>query len=153
MITEIILVITLLLPTAYALWDDRNGDKHPNRDWLIIGIAMFVCCVIVSVIDGRFGFLFNMLRSVSLSLGMYVLIFDWAVVLMLVSRDVIELKRGEKWYNHFSNTAWPDRWDWWRWLPWYGRLFVRLWIFTVLAIIYFCPCKIQAYENACMICR
>jgi hypothetical protein len=91
MITVIIFVLTLLLPTAYALWEDRNGDVHGkwNKDWIAIVTIMIVSSAIVSIFDGRFGYTFNFVRSMCLSLGLYILIFDWLVVLMLVNRDVI----------------------------------------------------------------
>lgn len=150
---DIIFILILLIPTGYALWDDRNGDVHPNNDWLKIGGVMIICSVIVSLLDHRIGFWINMLRTFLMSFALYGLIFNWAVVWMLVKRGIIELPKGVKWFNYFSKTSWPDNWMIWNTLRWWQRLLTQLLIFCWPAVLYFCPCKIQSYYNQCFICQ
>lgn len=150
---DFVFILLLLTPTAYALYDDRDGDKHPNRDYIMIGITMIIASVVVALFDSRLGFWINMLRNLLMSFGLYSLIFNWAVVYMLVKRKVIELPKGVKWYNYFSATTWPDNWFFWNQLSWWKRLLIQLWIFGVCASVYFCPCKIVSFYNECFICR
>jgi hypothetical protein len=153
MITEIIFLLTISIATAYALYEDRNGDVHPNKDWIMVLIVMAVCSIIVAMFDNRMSFLMDFVRSMFMAVGIYALLFDYLIVIVHKVRRVIELKPGEKWYNRMSDTAIPDKWDWWRAMHWYGRLFARIWVFSICVIVYFCPCKIQHYTNQCFICQ
>lgn len=150
-ITQIIIIVTLCAPLAYAVIEDRNGDKHPNNDWMIIGLFMLVASIVSAFIDGRFNFWFNLFRSFMLSFGIYVLLFDYIVSIVLVMRGTVEGKINP--LKHFSDTAIPDKWAWWRAIGWGGRLFVKAWVFAVCYIVYFCPCKIADYNQTCMICQ
>lgn len=149
-ITQIIIIITLCIPLGYAIWEDRKGDKHPNHDWVIIGIIMVVVSFIAAFIDGRFNIWFNWFRSFMLSFGIYAALFDYGVSFMYLISKKVERKVNP--LTHLSDTAWPDRTPWWRALGWGGRLFVKAWVFAVCYIVYFCPCKIADYTQTCMIC-
>lgn len=151
--TDIIFIILLLIPTAYAVYNDRDGDVHPNNDWVQIGVVMLVCCLVVSFVDTHLNMLANLLRTFLMSFGLYCLLFNWAVVIMLVNRGKIELPKGKKWYQHFSKNTWPDNWFFWNQLSWWKRLLIQLWIFGVCASVYFCPCKIVSFYNECFICK
>jgi hypothetical protein len=139
-------ILILFIPTAWALWDDRNGDKHPNKDLLGVGLLCIVTSSIVTAINPLTNWWFDLIRSLALSGAIYTSIFPYAVNYMLFNRGIINAK---KWYDHLSKTAWPDRLPLWAGSPWYVRAFVYFVILFIGAQIYFCPGKIIDYFNAC----
>lgn len=113
----------------FALYDDRHGDKHPNRDWLAIGLVILgtaLCVSLTRVLPGwvqhdffDWGtFLIGIIKGCAMGTAHCILLFSWAVSLMMIKRKTVELPAGEKWYNHFSDSAIPDKWPLWRKLHW-----------------------------------
>lgn len=147
-ILEIISFPALGTGLYYALYDDRNGDKHPNHDWVAIGIVIAVSSICISLISQielifnhqmfswlRFGI--DNLRNAAMGLAICIIFFPWVVCYMLVTRKVIELPRGNKWYNHFSKTAIPDKWPWWCRLHWSVRFTIGVVVALPFIFIYF----------------
>lgn len=148
MLLTTLLILVLSIPTAFALWDDRKGDKHPNNDLLMIGLLMFVTSSICVIADPLTGVRWvDFLRCIVLSGAIYVSVFPYAANYMFIKRGIIS-KRA-KWYDHLSKTAWPDRLEFWQATPWYGRMFFALVILLAALQCYFCPGKIVDYFNAC----
>lgn len=139
---EIVNILILSSGLIYAILDDWNGDKHPNNDWISIGIVMLVSSVSVALFSefrwpfdwGKFGI--DIIRGLAMAIGLYVLIFNWAIVYIMVKRGVIQLPLGRKWYNHFSKKAIPDKWLFWNGLPWLPRFAILFFIFICFTLVY-----------------
>ena len=144
---EIIAVLILCLPTAWALYDDRNGDYHPNKDLYGVGAIMCVCVFVQLCISHVTPVWLTIIRGFVLSTGIYIAIFPYAVVALLRKRGII--LKAAKWWDYLSYSAWPDRLELWRGTPWYGRMIIVLIILAACISVYACPYKIQSYYNQC----
>jgi len=113
---EILFLLLLFSPVVWELINDREGDVHPNKDWIMRGAIMIVASFLVAVLSaGERGFFV----SLGLSFAMFSFFFNY----------LYNLFNGKKpWYSYLSLTAIPDKWEQWRGTPWYGR-------FIILAII------------------
>lgn len=125
----ILLIILLLMPTVWALWDDRNGDVHPNNDLLMIGLLIVVFSIVVAAVDPLTTFRFDLIRCLVLSSALYITLFPYAVNYMMQRRGIYYSRI--KWYSHLSKTAWPDKLPLWSGTPWFVRMFV---LFIILSI-------------------
>lgn len=120
---EIISLIVLSTPVLWELFNDRNGDIHPNNDWLIRGLIMLASAVVVSIGTDR-----SFLQALTMSFGIFSLIFPY----------LYNILNGKKpWYNYLSKTAIPDKWTYWAGTPWYGRMIILLIVFLTCFSIYF----------------
>lgn len=146
MFLQVFCVLILCTATGWALYDDRNGDKHPNRDLWTVFILSLVTSAIVAVLDQRAAHWFDVIRSIVLSGAIYVSVFPFAVNYMLWKRGILNTRT---WWNHLSPTAWPDRLPVWRQTPWYGRALFAAIILIAAGIVYFCPGQILFYGNGC----
>jgi hypothetical protein len=146
MFLEIFCILLLCLPTAWALYDDRNGDKHPNRDLYTVMVAVGVVGLFCALINRPTFYWLDFLRSICLSGAIYVSVFPYAVNYMLWRRGILNTKT---WWNHLSKTAWPDRTSWWIGTPWYGRVFFALVILGAALKVYFCPGQLIKFGNCC----
>jgi hypothetical protein len=147
MLLTILLILLLTVPTLWALWDDRNGDKHPNHDLVMVTVLTFIVSTFTALINPLTIYWLDLLRGVVLAGAIYVSVFPYAVNYMLIKRGVINTRN--KWYNHLSKTAWPDRTGWWQATPWFGRMFFAAVILLAALQCYFCPGKILSYYNCC----
>ncbi len=142
---DIFRIICLSLPVFVELYDDRNGDKHPNNDWLFRGITMIF-------FSGLFALLYhdkNVIQNLLLSFGIFAFFFPYLINIVHLKRGVIKLAPGEKWYNHLSAKAWPDNQEWWNGIPWYARLIMMGIVFLACALVYNCWGKLYVFSNAC----
>jgi hypothetical protein len=139
---EIVCALIMVLPTyPLAVFMDRKGDKHPNLDNLIIAFVIFLAAGICLFIGEK-----NIVQYALLGASYYVLFFPWLISLHLVKIwKNVELKKGIEWYNHFSDTAIPDRWEWWR-IHWIKRLVIQLIVITGPLLIYDCWKVWQSFE-------
>lgn len=133
MLLESFCIFILCLPTLYAVWEDRNGDVHPNNDLVIITLIGLVAASCVGLMRGN-SFWNDNFKGAFLSFCIFVSIFPYLM-------NIVHLKRGvtynKVWWNHLSKTAWPDRLPTWRNLHWTLRmLFYALVLFTGI-ITYF----------------
>lgn len=140
MITELLFILLFCVPLFCELYDDRHGDEHPNNDWVWRGLLMMFVSVAYAMYQPHEHFFASFGRAFVMSFGIFVLVFNYAI-------NIIHKK--PRWWDSLSDTAWPDRLDYWRLTPWYGRLLFMLIIFGVCAFIYFCPGKIVSYYNNC----
>lgn len=139
-------ILILGTPAVWALYDDRNGDKHPNRDLVKVTIITFVAAPFVALIDPHTTFLLDTIRALVLAGGIYVAVFPYAVNFMLWKRGILNTST---WWDHLSATAWPDRLGIWQQTPWYGRVLFAIIVLIAAAIIYGCPGQILFYGNGC----
>ena len=118
-------IITPILfsPLIWELFNDKQGDIHPNNDWMMRGIMMVASATLVSLF-GTKGFF----PALGLSLGIFFLLFDY----------LINIVNGKKqWWSALSPTAIPDKWEYWAATPWYSRLLIRIIVFGTAFSIYF----------------
>lgn len=140
---EIILLV--IAPLSYALWNGRNGIKHPAKDQVIIvGIIMLVSSFWIGVAEMSW---LMIVKGICVSYAGYLLFFP---PLMNFVR-VIRWNKGLEshiWVNgeikktivycldHLSDTAIPDKWRFYRAIPWQIRIAGYLVVF-VISIIWF----------------
>ena len=138
MILQIFCVLLLLCPLAYALWEDRDGDSHPNNDLLdilIIGVVAALSVATIHPMQPRFvDWLLDALRAGVFSASCYIALFPYLVNIMHYKRGVTADRR---WWDHLSLTAWPDKWWLWRELHWSVRMILLILILATSTIIYF----------------
>lgn len=140
---DLINILMLGSGLFYAIWDDRKGDKHPNHDLVSIGIVMVTTALAVALFRQMHPpwrwkeFLIDVPRGTCVELGWFLGLFNWAINWILWKRGVIQLRLGEEWYNHFSKSAWPDKWPFWNRLHWSIRFAIQSSAFIVGLIIYF----------------
>lgn len=140
-------LFVLCAPTGWAVVDDTKGDVHPNHDlYVVVGLCV-VSSLIVALIHPVTSFLFDFFKSFFLSGMIYVSLFPYMINIVLYRRGVI---KDKKWYNHLSETAWPDKTTFWQATPWYGRMFSAFILLSLALNIYFCPGRILAFGNCCL---
>lgn len=147
MFMEIFAILLLISPTAYAVWEDRKGDKHPNKDLVLISVIVVLMALLTALINPRISFIIDSLRGASFAAGFFILFFAPAINIVLYKNGIIS---NRKWWNHLSLTAWPDSESWWSQTPWYGRLLFTGVAFYSGFVIYFCPCKLVDYTCKCI---
>ncbi len=131
MILEIFCIACLCLPLLWELWDDRNGEKHPNNDWALRALFM----VLGSGLASLFSHKHNMIQNLLLSLGIFVFFFPYLMNIVHLKRKVTTDK---KWWDHLSKDAWPDNQDWWNGIPWFARLVLVGIVFAATLMVYNC---------------
>jgi hypothetical protein len=142
---RILEILLLVIPvTAWALWNDRNGDDHKNYNDVSWEFAiMFLSIMPVATIE----FLHD--RSISLS---YLFIFKCNLVSITGFGFLFPYSFNWYWFSkyfygsfenrlyytltHLSKTAWPDRMPLWIKFGWFGRLITYIILFS-LAIFWF----------------
>lgn len=119
-----LLIITLLLPTAWELWDDRKGDLNKGMD-------LFLRSAISLAVSAIISHWFPIADSVALCLALHFLIFDYAIAWWLIRNGTIEEPRGAKydWWSYTAKKGWMDNVEFWNRLnPWW-KLAVRVVVF------------------------
>jgi hypothetical protein len=144
--SEIIALILLSLPLIIELYDDRNGEKHPSKDWFYRSFIAVVAAIAVASVWPKLGFWIDFLRGLVLSFGIFALFFPYLMNIILYRNGVIT---NHRWWSHLSTKAALDSWRLWGNSPWYVRLFILLLTFFAACLVYYCPCKLLRYENPC----
>jgi hypothetical protein len=121
---EILAFIILALPYAIEALLDYKEWKFDIRDKKMLdvflrGAGMIAAGIIVSTFTDHPAW-----QGVLYSLGIYILLFDYTMGYLL-KKNIFFL----------GTTSVTDQF--WKFLPWYMNLFVRLWIFGVLATAYY----------------
>ena len=134
------ILLLVIPPIAYALWNGRNGISHPARDQVIVvGIIMLVSSFWIGVSEMSW---LMIVKALAVSYAGYLLFFP---PLMNAVRLNKTLKKVHlKWdrydiiwcLSHLSDTAIPDKWKLYRAIPWPVRLGVYLALFVV-AVLWF----------------
>lgn len=151
---EALAQVLALLPLAWELHNDRNGedleDKH--NDVFIRGIiALIAGYLIMLLVTHRFpGGLF---AGAALAVGYHFLLFDYFIAALLHARGVIKYDRiwtGSSWrevrygpfdvlggwFNYLGEKGTIDNVNAWRGMnPWI-RLLIRLIVFEITLILY-----------------
>jgi Mn2+/Fe2+ NRAMP family transporter len=141
-LVAIVAPLILSIPFIVAMWNDRNGDKHPNFDWILEVTLMIVVAYLVQwkVVPEK-----KMYQTLILSGAIFFSLFPFAVNYMLIFiTKKIELKKDVKWYNHFSKDAIPDRWPFWNELHVIQRILVlvvvlalAIWLYADWSILFY----------------
>lgn len=120
---EIIALIILCIPLIWELIDDKKGDLHPNKDWVIRGGLMLITSALTLLFVDR-GFL----QAFGMSFGIFVLFFPYLYNIF---------NKKKPWYNYLSLTAFPDKLTIWRMTPWSVRMGILGIIFGIGLSFYF----------------
>lgn len=136
-------IILLVLPSvSLKLYRDRNGVKHPDPE----GVAWVLTCWMLGFIAVAFIQYPHesmphvlLLKCLAVSFTGHGLLFTYLFnILWAYKTNPSAPFRIKQFYvlNHLSDSAIPDKWQWWRSLGPYGRLAVYLVCF-VLSILWF----------------
>lgn len=136
MISHIIGVINLFIPTIWELINDRNGDKDKTRD-VFVRVILMVAVGVVNFfwVTGKAVF-----DSVILSFGINFMVFDYAISWWLIWRKTkgkpgIEPPRGVTvhWFSYLSGSPFDKLWK--DWNPWV-RFSIRAAVLVAAIVIY-----------------
>ncbi len=125
------MILLFLIPTLLAVYEDRNGDKHPNIDLLITGCFMLYISLAAFLLVGDW----KVLITANLhQIGLFIFVFPYLV-------NYVHFKRGvtsdPKWWNHMSKSAVPDKWPIWYKRPWYIRMVIAFLIGLAFSLPYY----------------
>ena len=141
----IISLIILLFPTWFEVYRDRNGDIHPNYDWKFRGltciIAGFLAPYGVHDYTGWESYVLTSIKYTTISIMLFTSIFPYWINFVHLKNNVTRFAGVTKSHRydfkfltyseilkhvltHLSDTAWPDKEQWYRSLRWIGRLII-----------------------------
>lgn len=103
---KIAIAFLCLLPTAWELYNDRNGE---NKKGKIKDTAVLL--VVTGLIAGLSYWLGQSpVSAILLIFGIRVMFFDYAINVILYKRKVIEKPGSEKWFSYVGeSTYWWDQ--------------------------------------------
>lgn len=119
---EVIAIGLLCIPTAWELWDDRDGDPNKKLD-------VFVRCILVAgsaVYPWYIGH--GYWASVFMAGGIFTMVFDYL-------ENKINLKRKD-WFSFLGTTSEQDKIKWWRNMKPKYRFGLRLGVFLITLFFY-----------------
>lgn len=98
---EALAIVLCLLPTIWEVWNDRNGEtkKDKIRD-VIVSVVLYA---VVALVNWK-TFDVHPLKSLALTFGFRILVFDYAVQWLLIRHGVIH----GHWFYYRGKTA---KWD------------------------------------------
>lgn len=98
---EAVAILLCLVPTLWETYDDQKGEskKDKTRD-LLISIVLYS---VIALVNWKLSVI-PVFKSLALSFGWRLLVFDYAISYVLIRRGVIV----GKWWNYRGKTA---RWD------------------------------------------
>jgi hypothetical protein len=146
----------LILPALiYALWNGRNGLKHPNFEQVKNVACLMILCVtgvrFLALYKGWEPFAINIsevlwwyLKAFLVAITGFGLFFNPLINFVLVYHNyslwdklkVIDWIDIKYFFEHLSPTAWPDRWFLKFKIHWAVRLAIYLTLF-ILSILWF----------------
>jgi len=112
----------LFIPLIWELISDRKGDPNKNMD--VVYRAIFILAS--SIYPWLLGH--NYLASISLSFGIFFLLFDYLI-------HIIMLKRKD-WFSYLGTTSIIDRIKFWKNMSPWNRFFTRLAVFMIGLTLY-----------------
>jgi len=115
MIPELICILLAIAPTAHKLYHDREGVRHPDYEGII---TVIVLTILASYAGSKIAHR-DFIRVFVLSGSFFIAFFPY-LINIVEARDIPNHK--VKWYDHLSNTAWPDKLAVWRNLHWSVRM-------------------------------
>lgn len=138
---KILEILFLIVPvTAWALWNDRNGDDHKTSNDIIWEcVIMFLCSEVIAYIEGFHIAFKAMLVSIT-GFGLifpYLFNWHWWNKNRMGDWMIHQLYAGAKKeyiLTHLSKTALPDRWFLKYNISWQVRLIGYLVLFTASVI-------------------
>lgn len=128
---KIAIAFFCLLPTAWELYNDRNGE---NKKGKIKDTAVLL--VVTGLIAGLSYWLGESpVSAILLIFGIRVMFFDYLINIILYKRKVIEKPGAEKWFSYMGeSTHWYDQLV--EKIDWRIRIITRS-ITLILTIIYY----------------
>lgn len=129
---NLLCIILLVAPSvSLKLYRDRNGRRHPDYE----GVAWVLTCWMLGFISVAFiqyphesmphVLLFKCLAVSFTGHGLFfTYIYNWMWFYKYYNIKYFSLPKYI--FTHLSDSAIPDRWQWWRSLGPYGRLAVYL---------------------------
>lgn len=128
---KIAIAFLCLLPTAWELYNDRNGE---NKKGKIKDTAVLL--VVTGLIAGLSYWLGESpVSAILLIFGIRVMFFDYLINIILYKRKVIEKPGAEKWFSYMGeSTHWYDQLV--EKIDWRIRIITRS-ITLILTIIYY----------------
>lgn len=99
----LIAALLLLIPVAFHLYNDRNGDKPEDKagDIFIVSAIALVAAIVGFFISDK-----PIIDGLLLAWAIHFMIFDYAIVAILKKRGVIETK--EHWFNYLGSSYTDD---------------------------------------------
>lgn len=131
MISLALLILTF--PTDFELYRERNGEdpKKKGRSMTVRALLMSVCALGAAWILGLTWLVY--FKCLLLSFAIFFLFFDYAVILILVHRGIVELPKGEKWYTYLSKSPLDKLFAK---VNWKVRMGIRVIVFITAIIIW-----------------
>lgn len=120
--------ISLTAPLLWEIPDDAHGDLNKKRD-VVIRVMIAVASAFLNWVFG----LSEIWSALLLSLAIHFLIFDYWIAYLLVKNKVI---RSQEWFNVIGKKGVWDNIGWWNALGGWGKLAVRVIVFTMSLIAY-----------------
>lgn len=119
MLTSLICFSILSNPTAYELYVERKGEAMKSKRWSIfVRCAIIVVSVWVAAVFKNDDLLTDLLKSAALAFGIFFLVFDYAINLIL----------GRKpWFSYLSKSPIDKKFSK---VNWKVRMGVRIVIFV-----------------------
>jgi hypothetical protein len=129
-------VVILFIPTVWELWNDRNGEdaRGKRMDWIARFLIAFLSAYISELIRTfELPIVGNLLAAMIMIVAIHLLLFDYAVVIIMKKRSVLHPQTDA--FSYLGETAnYPK---WWIKAGQWGRFAIRVAVFTAALIIYF----------------
>jgi hypothetical protein len=140
---EAIGLALLCVPLIWELWNDKDGDAHISRaEWnanvqmLSKKVDIFARCtmaITASVVNYVLG-INSIIPSLFMSGAIHFLIFDYAIVYILIKNGVIS--PFARWWDYLG-TKGMDNYEWWKGKSWQVRMVIKIAVFIIACLIYF----------------
>jgi len=127
------MILLFLIPTFMAVLMDKDGDKHPNYDLIVIGYFMlyhsFVTCFVIH------KYQYDLFIPATLhQIGLFIFVFPYLVNYVHFKRKVTS---DPKWWDHLSKSAVPDKWPIWYKRHWITRMVIAFLIGLGFSLPYY----------------
>ena len=124
-----LIILFLIIPLLWELWNDRNGDPNKKRDVFIRGMLIAWSGVMINLLTGV-----PAVVCIILGVGTFFLLFDYLVVVVLKYNKIIS--ETAHWFTYLGKKGYVDNLKWWGRLgPWW-RLIVKLSVFLLSLILF-----------------
>jgi hypothetical protein len=140
---EVLGISILSCPCVWEVWNDKDGDSHLSKAWICqfipltskkIDIGARVILMLAAAWVVWFVGIAGFWVSLLMSWAIHFLVFDYAVVYVLIKNEII--RASAKWYDYLNGKGF-DNFKAWRNKAWYIRMGVRVAVFVIICIIYF----------------
>lgn len=123
MITIIGCILAAILPAAWEVWNDHEGDFDKKRDVIVRGIVCLYSGAVLYLLTKT-----PVLWGALLAAGTHFLIFDYWVVWVLRKNKIIS--PFAKIFSYLGKSSVQDKWSIWINIGPWGRLLARVTVFV-----------------------